>query len=115
MKKLIFALGILAAVSANAGKDSEGGVPYEAVSPSYRSNLPNFNVDGQNNSYAGEDLLEVNDRRVRRAKEVEAILKDIKPGTIVKYKVKHNGKVEEQSKKFEEPIDGKSQPATKSE
>lgn len=47
----------------------------------------------------GDTLLEVNERRVQRVKELEEIFKDIKPGMEVKYKVEHNGKIENRKKK----------------
>ncbi len=47
----------------------------------------------------GDTLLEVNEQKIKRAKELEEIFKDIKPGSEVKLKIQHNGKVEEHKKK----------------
>lgn len=44
---------------------------------------------------SGDTLLEVESRRVQRIQEIEEIFRDIEPGRKVKYKIQHNGKVEE--------------------
>lgn len=87
---LAFGLSVFAQEGKNPNQHESEGVTYqEAVKfPSMRPFFP---------KRFGEDdvLLEVNSRHVQRVQELAEIFKDVKPGTAVKYKVKHKGKVEE--------------------
>lgn len=95
---LILALVFSLAAFAQKGKDPSAsdaeGVGFMDVQkyPSMRPFLPE-------KFEKGDVLLEVNERRVKRVEELKEIFKDVKPGADVKYKVKHNGKVEETKQK----------------
>lgn len=51
----------------------------------------------------GDVLLEVDAQRVKRIQEIEEIFRDIEPGRKVKYKVEHEGKVEEREMEYQAP------------
>ncbi len=51
----------------------------------------------------GDVLLEVDAQRVKRIQEIEEIFRDITPGRKVKYKVEHEGKVEEREMEYQAP------------
>lgn len=96
--KILFALLLTLGFTAVAQQkqplsESPNGVEFKHLPPSMRS-MGLFDDMGE-----GDTLLEVNEHKVKRAKELEEIFKDIKPGTEVKLKVNHNGKVEERKKK----------------
>lgn len=51
----------------------------------------------------GDTLLEIDAHRVKRVQEIEEIFRDIEPGRKVKFKVQHEGKVEEREMEYQAP------------
>lgn len=90
---ILLSLGMTALAQQKQPDDkSPSGIAFKDIPDTMRTGMFGDIKDG-------DTLLEVNERRIKRAKELEEIFKDIKPGTDVKYKFTHDGKVEERKTK----------------